>query len=242
MRSIGQHGNVRFATPPGWRALPLVTRIAMVLGVVGYLACFIPLPGIASLTMDPLSVRSGELWRLVTYPLCVLGIWNLLFALLILWSCGAELELYWGSRRYAVFLLSAAVAGGVLGTLLSFLSRGGGGVGHGPGGLVTAVIVGWALIGPRMPMTFWGVLPMSRGVFAIIALVIAFFGTFEGSRSLPLLGCMLGGVPIAWLFSRRGAPRLAGSSPIRFPRVFRRRRFRVVRGSGDRGDDGFRFH
>src|SRR5688500_45153 len=65
-------------------------------------------PGFTSmLLLDPVLVRQGEAWRLVTYlfiPPASSIIW-VLFALYMTWMFGTSLEAEWGAFRYNVFYL-----------------------------------------------------------------------------------------------------------------------------------------
>ncbi len=205
------------------------------LSAAGYVAALVPAFPAGLLTAVPERVwPSLELWRLVTYPLVNVGIVSILFGLLLLWSFGAELEPEWGSRRYALFLLLATLSGGVLGVGAAFLLGGGFGAGFGLSGPLTAVIAAWTFEGPSRPTNFFGVLPMTRLVFGAIAVLVVAFGEIEQTHSLARLVFVLGGLPVAWVFARRG--RTGGGPPVRMPRFLRRRRFRVVAG------DDFRIH
>ena len=93
-------GRVVWAGPPGWSRIPNVTRALLVLTAAGYLGGVLRLAPMRLLSLFPERIWPAlELWRLVTYPLVVLGIFNVLFGLLILWMFGWELEGTFGSRR-----------------------------------------------------------------------------------------------------------------------------------------------
>ncbi len=224
---------MRYVGPPGWRRIPPVTRATLVLSTLGYLAALFPTLPVGLLTAVPdRIVPGGEVWRLVTYPLVNVGIISILFGLLLLWSFGSELEPEWGSRPYALFLVLATLSGGVLGTGAALLLGGRFGAGYGLAGPLTAVIAAWMLEGPSRPTNFFGVLPMTRKVFALVAIVIVAFGEIEQTHDLARLVFVLGGLPVAWWWARRR--RFGGGPSLRVPRVprlFRRRRFRVI------GDD-----
>jgi len=226
---------VRLVAPPGFWRIPPVTRALLVLTVLGYLVG-LAVPGLsAPLALLPGRVLPGlELWRLLTYPLVNVGIISVLVDLLLLWSFGSQLEPNWGSVPYAVFLGAATIAGAALGVTAALL-WGGFGVGFGFAGPLTAVIVAWTLEGPSRPANFFGVLPMTRKVFAIIAIVVVAFGEIEQTRSLSRLVFVLGGLPVAWIWSRRRRS-VWGGWTVRAPRFLRRRRFRVVE------DEDRRFH
>ena len=223
---------VVFAGPPGWSRLPNVTRALLALTATGYLAGLVVPSQMRLLAVFPEKVWPAlELWRLVTYPLAVIGIFNALFGLLILWMFGWELESVFGSRRFGLFVLSSVVASAVLGCTVALLFPAAGTVaGAGLSGLLTAMIVVWALLGPGLPANLFGILPMTRKGFALLALVLVVFGELESSRSLAQLVFLLGGLPVAWLFVR--ASRGGGGGRVRpFRRrwnPFRRRRFTVV--------------
>ena len=222
---------VRFVGPPGWRRMPPVTRGTLVLTVLGYLATLFPALPVGLLTAVPdRIVPGGELWRLVTYPLVNVGIVSVLFSLLLLWSFGSELEPEWGSRSYALFLVLATLSGGILGVGAALLLGGAFGTGYGLAGPLTAVIAAWTLEGPSRPTNFFGVLPMTRKVFGVIAIVVVAFGEIEQTHSVARLVFVLGGLPVAWWWARRRRP--GGRISLRPPRFLRRRRFRVV-GGGD---------
>ena len=217
---------VRYVMPPGWRRMPPVTRALLVLLAAGYLVTLAWPLAAAWLALAPAPVLAGQVWRLVTYAVVDTSIVSLLFALLLTWSLGSELEPSWGSRRYALFLLVATVVAGALGLLV------GGGAGFTP--TLLALIFAWMFEGPSRPLSFFGVLPMTRLGFALLSLVLVVFSDLQATRYLPRLLFVLGGLPVSWLFARggRGKPRLPR---IRNP--FARRRFTVV-GSGD----DFRVH
>jgi membrane associated rhomboid family serine protease len=232
MRSAYQ---IRTIGPPGWRHLPPVTRGTLVLTVAGYLASLLLSEKITWLAAVPERVWPGlELWRLVTYPLVNVGIVSVLFSLLLLWGFGSEMEPEWGSRRYALFLVLATVSGGVLGVGAALLLGGGFGTGYGLAGPLTAVIAAWMFEGPSRSTNFFGILPMTRKVFALIAIAVVAFGELEQTHSVARLVFVLGGLPVAWWWSRKGP--FGGRLSLRAPRFLRRRRFRVI------GEDDERIH
>jgi hypothetical protein len=71
-----------------------------------------------NLALIPDSVRGGEVWRLVTWPLANQpGIWEVL-TIGIFWYFGREIEGLLGRSRFAVMLLLLAVIPGLVGTAL----------------------------------------------------------------------------------------------------------------------------
>lgn len=242
MRPRYEMGNVRVVGPPGWRALPPVTRATLVLTAAGYLLTLF-VPAFAPIVVaDPAGILGrAEVWRLLSYPLAITGIFNVLFGLLLFWSFGPELEPELGSRGYGLFLGTATAVAALLGAVAARLLLPGAAsivAGAGVSGVLTAVIVAWTLLGPHRPVHFFGLLPMNRRGFAILALVLVVFGELDMARLSPApvpfalarLLFVLGGLPVAWFFARRWRGRGATWSPAR---LFRRRRFRVVRRDDD---------
>ncbi len=71
-----------------------------------------------NLVLDPDAIRSGEVWRLLTWPLANQpGIWEVL-TIAIFWYFGREIEGLLGRTRFAVMLVLLAVIPGLVGTVL----------------------------------------------------------------------------------------------------------------------------
>lgn len=227
----GSYAQVQWVGPPGWRRIPLVTKVLLVLAAVSYLAGLIA-PGIQILlAADTVRIVNGlELWRLLSWPFVIAGVWNIIFGLLLIWSFGSELEPEWGSRKLGLFSVLSPVVAGILGCAVTFIPGIGPTVAFGLSGFLAALIVAWMLRGPNLPVHFFGVFPMTRKIFALLALAIVVLSEIESARSLPRLVFALGGIPVAWAFSRPGG--LWPRNP------FRRNRFRVIQ--GDR--DGYGYH
>ena len=236
MRPAGAYGSARFAGPPGWRRIPPVTRGTLLLTAISYLVLVFHLfPLDAFLAATPETVLAGQVWRLVTYPIVNIGIISVLFDLLLLWSFGSELEPQWGSKGYALFLLLATATGGILGIAAVLALKSPFGAGYGFAGPLTAVIFAWMLEAPHAPTNFFGVLPMTRKGFAIIALIVVAFGEIEQSHSIARLIFVLGGIPAAFFWVRaRRRRRAAAAFGLPTPRLFRRRRFHVVKNEDER--------
>jgi len=95
----------------GFLAVPGLTRI-----LVGFAALVCALawlvPGFTSvLDLDPVRVRHGEVWRLVTYIFIpqTLSPWWILFSLWFLWWIGDGLERAWGPFRLTLYFLAGMI-------------------------------------------------------------------------------------------------------------------------------------
>jgi membrane associated rhomboid family serine protease len=72
------------------------------------------------LTLNPATVATGQIWRVVTYPFIELGIMGILFSSLSIWLCGSILEGSYGSRFLRELYFTSAIAGAILACALSF--------------------------------------------------------------------------------------------------------------------------
>lgn len=73
---------------------------------------------VASLALVPAEVRSGEVWRIVTWPLANAASFWTVIGIAVFWLVGNELERVTGRVRFAWFLVVLTVVPGVAGTLL----------------------------------------------------------------------------------------------------------------------------
>jgi membrane associated rhomboid family serine protease len=91
----------------GFLAIPGLTRILVGFALLVFVLAWL-VPGFTSMLMlDPVRIRHGEVWRLVTYifvPQTLSPIW-ILFALWFLWFIGEGLERAWGAFRFTSYFL-----------------------------------------------------------------------------------------------------------------------------------------
>jgi membrane associated rhomboid family serine protease len=134
-----------------------------------------PHAGIAAPTMGwftdhfwltPEDVRSGEVWRLLTYAFLHHDFWHIFFNMLFLWWFGSDIEVIYGPREFLSFYLVAAFAGGLLYEACFFVT-------HnaqpclGASGAVTALLVlnAWHFPGKIIYVMF--MLPVPIWLFAV---------------------------------------------------------------------------
>jgi len=76
------------------------------------------------LWLKPTDVKSGELWRLVTWPIAnEPTIWTVI-TIAIFWYFGSEIERLLGRTRFTVFLLALTIIPGIVGTLINTVQFG----------------------------------------------------------------------------------------------------------------------
>ncbi len=154
---------------------------------VAFVVSWIPnSPVMASLALftDPGAMRP---WAFLTYPWAVPGNGNALFFYLLmglwLWGIGGQLERATNARTYIVLWLGAALVHGLTYSVVAqgmkevFLA--------GPGLPIAffAVYLGGRY--PQQAISFFGVIPMTMKIVAILVAVLTFFGYGTGA---PMLG------------------------------------------------------
>src|SRR5262249_50708874 len=63
-------------------------------------------------------VQNGEWWRLISYSFVHLGFIHLAMNMYVLYAIGSMVEVFWGSFRYLVLYLTAALVGGAFQLLI----------------------------------------------------------------------------------------------------------------------------
>jgi membrane associated rhomboid family serine protease len=123
------------------------------------------------LDLDPnKTVRSGQVWRLVTHAFCHdrSNLLHILFNMLFLYWFGREVEALYGSREFLLFYLAAAVTAGLAYVALDFYL----GISVpalGASGAVLGVTMLFTLHYPRHVILLFFILPMQmRWVMALI--------------------------------------------------------------------------
>ncbi len=95
----------------GFLGIPGLPRILVGFGALVFALGWL-LPGFTSmLQLDPVQIRHGQIWRLVTYifiPQTLSPLW-VLFALWFLWWIGEGVERAWGSFRLTLYFVVGMV-------------------------------------------------------------------------------------------------------------------------------------
>jgi membrane associated rhomboid family serine protease len=150
-------------------------------------------------------------WQLATH-LLVNSIWNLVFVALTLFYFAAQLETWWGRRRFASFLVTCALGAAVLQLIVSSAVVAVGLDAYRPiagaSGLMYAVLFAVAYIAPRQEVAL--LLPPVRMQMQTLVIVFTVIAVVFGIRESGLWSQvgLVGGMGIAWLHIRwsRGEP------------------------------------
>lgn len=137
------------------------------------------------------SLSSGNFmpWQLLTYAFLHLDIGHFLFNMLGLWMFGAELETYWGKKRYLQFGAVCAVTA-ALAQLLIYMLMGSRGSTLGASGILFGLLMAYALTFPRRYFDLVGFLPMLLmmlpfQLFNILGMVL-FFMLMTNRQAVPI--------------------------------------------------------
>jgi membrane associated rhomboid family serine protease len=130
----------------------------------------------AHLMLEPLAVRRGEIWQLVTYSFLQDGILSILFGMLTLWFTGSLLEGAYGSRWVAELYGVSVIGGAVIASLISFthvLGLRPDVVSIGAWGGIFGLMVAIAVLFGDQEFLFWFVLRIKAKYMVAIYILIA---------------------------------------------------------------------
>ena len=121
----------KFEKKYGKYAVRNLTGILIICYVIGYILRFVGGGVLNYLTLNPVAILHGQIWRLVSWILIPPSESNLFFALIMLYfyySIGTTMERVWGEFRYNVYIfggMALMVVAAFLATLVLQLSYGG---------------------------------------------------------------------------------------------------------------------
>ncbi|HMP17788.1 MAG TPA: rhomboid family intramembrane serine protease [Gemmatales bacterium] len=125
---------------------------------LGFCLCWItsqsPKPWLEYLRLDPSAMLHGWQWyRLVTACFASISFWHVLFAALLIWLSGHEVEERVGRLEFFLFVMVVGMLSNFVITAY-YLTSVPGGIppATGPAGLAIALFAWWAALDPRRPM------------------------------------------------------------------------------------------
>lgn len=153
------------------------------------------------LTLDPMMILRGQIWRLVTWIVVPPTSQNVLFTIITLYfyySIGSTLERVWGTYRYNYYLFSGMLFT-IIGSFLLYAALGAGNVSFGDSFktyyVCMSIFLAFAVTFPDMEVLLMFVIPVKIKYMGII------YGVYL------VLECILGGL-ISWV--------IIGSSLLNF--------------------------
>ena len=163
-------------------------------------------------------------WQLLTHAFMHGDLLHIAMNMICLLMFGAELESYWGSRRYLIFYAFCTLGAGLCQVAVATLmvSQGAGAYSTlGASGGVFGLLIGYGMLFPdrRIGLLFLPVLLKARTlviIFAVAQVALGFSGLNTGVAHFAHLGGMLfGWLLIRWW--RRPRPPMAPPPPKKRP-------------------------
>jgi membrane associated rhomboid family serine protease len=153
--------------------------------------------------LSPSRVWSGEVWRLVTWPLVETGVLSLVITCAAIYKFGGELAERWGDQRLFRFVrqivLSAAVVTCIVGIIpgLGYVHRLGGWA------ITEALVIAWARQFPDRTLSLYGLVAFRGKELVQLTLAIAvLFAIFHGvvASAPELVACAAAALyPRSWM-------------------------------------------
>lgn len=147
-------------------------------------------------------IFAGELWRLVTYPFVALSGLSLILSVFIYFLFARSFEAQWGTRDFLQFAGVSAVGAAVIAIPVSLLLNATGllvdtVVYAGPGAVIDAMLMAYALNAPNANVLFGFVFPMrAKTVIYVLIGFEVLRGLVDGAAAL---GMTLGGLAMGYL-------------------------------------------
>lgn len=139
---------------------------------------------------------NGRVWTLVTAAVSQMAFIHLLFNMMVLYSFGPVIERLLGSRRFVWFYLGAAAFSSLCHCVTTLLLHRGAVPALGASGVMTGLLLIFALLFPRQTILIFGVIPVPAlvGVLGFVGLDIWGLVAQSQGHGLPIgHGAHLGG-------------------------------------------------
>jgi membrane associated rhomboid family serine protease len=157
--------------------------------------------------LQPLLSGDFYPWQLLTYQFMHAGldnIWHILFNLFVLWMFGTELELLWGSRRFATYYLLCGIGAGIVHLLVQlFWTYPAPTVGA--SGAIYGILLAFGLTFPDRPvLMFPFFIPIPARILVLLMAGIEFISGITSAGSTIAHFAHLGGAATGFLLLRFG--------------------------------------
>lgn len=211
----------------------LTIVLALIFLVQKSLTQFAGLPVSQVFGLVPAQFWSGHIYQVWTYQFLHGDLIHLLFNCLALAFLGAELEIRWGRKFYALFFSGCVVGGGLIYAAVMPLISGAASVIPvvGASGGIFGLLVAYAILFGERQMLFMFIFPMKAKWFcALLAGIQLFIIVFETNSSTAAVahlgGLVTGYVILVWEARRRRnqnkPPKSGSSGGWGAPRSFRK--------------------
>ncbi len=171
---------------------------------------------IKNFALWPIGTPYFRPWQLITYAFVHANFTHLLFNGFAIWMFGTPLEQYWGSKRYATYVLACIIGAALLHLILTYVMTGGGipiptiGI----SGAVYGLLLAFGMMWPEQRILLLiPPVPIKAKYFVMIYALLVLWSSFSGYGSAGIAHfAHLGGMVTGFLLIQywRGKP------PFRF--------------------------
>ena len=165
-------------------SIPNLMLFIIMGNIIVYIAQFLlGLPIIEWIYFDPAYIMQGQIWRIISWifiPISSSPIW-FIFAILLYYSIGRELEYQWGTFKFNVYYLL-----GIIFNIIAFFISGG-------NMIITAtymnlsLFLAYAVLFPDVQFALYGIIPIKVKYLAALDIAFLLVNLIRGTTSTRIL-------------------------------------------------------
>ena len=165
-----------------------LTMYVIICYVVGYVLVYINPSLLSMMSLEPVLILHGQIWRIITWviypPSTTSFLWFILALVFFYYPIGTSLERTWGKFRYTLYIFSGILFS-VIGAFILYFITGAYGIGSlfNTYYISLSVFLAYALSYPDMNIYLWFVIPIKMKWMAVVygAFIIYDMGTYVRS-------------------------------------------------------------
>ena len=165
-----------------------LTMYVIICYVVGYVLAYINPSLLSMMSLEPVLILHGQIWRIITWviypPSTTSFLWFILAIVFFYYPIGTSLERTWGKFRYTLYIFSGILFS-VIGAFILYFITGAYGIGSlfNTYYISLSVFLAYALSYPDMNIYLWFVIPIKMKWMAVVygAFIIYDMGTYVRS-------------------------------------------------------------
>lgn len=179
-----------------------LTMYVIICYVVGYVLVYINPSLLSMMSLEPVLILHGQIWRIITWviypPSTTSFLWFILAIVFFYYPIGTSLERTWGKFRYTLYIFSGILFS-VIGAFILYFITGAYGIGSlfNTYYISLSVFLAYALSYPDMNIYLWFVIPIKMKWMAVVygAFIIYDMGTYVRSgqwyMAVPIVASLL---------------------------------------------------
>ena len=165
-----------------------LTMYVIICYVVGYVLVYINPSLLSMMSLEPVLILHGQIWRIITWviypPSTTSFLWFILAIVFFYYPIGTSLERTWGKFRYTLYIFSGILFS-VIGAFILYFITGAYGIGSlfNTYYISLSVFLAYALSYPDMNIYLWFVIPIKMKWMSVVygAFIIYDMGTYVRS-------------------------------------------------------------